>query len=617
MKNFLNLPKPYQNETRTIVVLILFLLSFSFSAWATEENYFNEIVDQSGLVRAEYYTAEQLWKSQSEEQRKQFLEDSKVAFQGDNMLDPMPRIFTSPEYDEVLKKGIHQRAAAVQAFLRDYYSGKNRFVEGNVIPVDTLERIISRHSEEGYKGVINPSSISFIYGPDIIRDSEGQFRVVEDNPGFIGGLGDLKLAQEHMLSQKPELLEQAEFRSAEEFYQKLGERYKARALKHKGIAIIYMIPPFVDNEDKRIKNLFKDQGIEVVTPYTNNQMLITNNGVYLTRKNDPKFKQKVGMVALNGELYWLDPSQPQNRNKLLATIAKDLLKGFEAALPAIENIRKELRKTNPDKKRIDDLIKQLPYVVRNGKTLAQELIAVRKQILDQNDLLDRLKAELQSQNTQYENMENIIRQLGYGHWISQALYKARMAKDLTKQFIRGQVDINTSPGLDFIGDKEFYLYVENMIRFYLNEEPIIKNIRTGTFLTKDGRLNRQKLEKVIKQKDKFVIKKVDGRGGDAVWVGPKTSPETLEDVRAQIIAEPEKFIEQDFTPLSRLHDNIVDVRVITDVGPDSIFVTDTPWGRGLPSDGDGKVNISKEGREVTVLVEKPGTKVRCEILFLR
>ncbi len=617
MPRYLKLSRAFQNKTRTLSVLIVFLLTFSFTAFAVDENFYNEIVDSNGFVRAEYYTAEQLWKAQTEEQRKLFLDESKAAFNGDNMLDSMPRIFTAPEYDNVLKKGIEQRAAAIQAFLRDYYSGKNQYIKGEVIPEQTLNRIVARHSEQEYKGIINPDLISFMYGPDIIRDFSGQFRVVEDNPGFIGGLGDLKLAQEHMLSQKPELLQQADYRSAEDFYQKLAERYKLRAKKKKGIAVIYMIPPFVDNEDKRIKELFNSQGIEVVTPFTNNQLQIGTRGVYLTRKDDPTYKEKVGMVALNGELYWLDPSQKQNRDKLVVTTAKNLLQGFEHSFKIIEDIRKELRKAKPDRKIIDELIKELPYVINTNNDLFSELTGVRKLIVSQNPLISQMRAELQSFNTNTQKLESIIRELGYGHWITQTLYKARMAKNLTKHFLQGNVDINTSPGLDFIGDKEFYLYVENMIRFYLKEEPIIKNIRTGTFLTKDGRLNRQKLEKVLRDKDKYVIKKVDGRGGDAVWVGPKTNAETLEEVRAMIIAEPEKFIEQDFTPLSRLHNNIVDVRVITDVGPDSIFVTDTPWGRGLPSDGDGKVNISREGREITVLVEKPGTKVRCEILFLR
>lgn len=606
----------FQNETRSYIALFFLLSLFSFSSWSAEDVFFDEVTEPNGQVRAEYFTAEQLWNSQSEQQRKQFLVDSKKAFAGDNMLDSMPRIFTASEYDEVLKKGIHQRAAALQAFLRDYYSGENRFSKSGLMAATVLEKIVKRHSEENYKGVIRPDDISFIYGPDIIRDASGEFRVIEDNPGFIGGMGDLKLAQDYMLSQKPELLQQAKFRSASEFYRVLGQRYKQRGLNKGGISVIYMVPPFVDNEDQRIKQLFQEQGIEVVTPFTKKRLVTDETGVYLTHVDHPELKEKVGMVVLNGEHYWLDPSQSQNFEKLVTQTAKSLLTSFEDSLKTIEKIRQELRHLPPDQKKIKELAAELPYRAEM-KSLREDLVTIRRQVVREQENILQLKAELQKSQVNYQALEGLIRKMGYGHWLSQSKYKARMAKDLTKHFLSGQVDINNSPGVDFIGDKELYVYVEDMIRFFLKQEPIIKNIRTGRFTTKAGKLSVREMKKIFGNLSNYVIKKVDGRGGDAVWVGPKIKAEDIDSLKRMIEAGHEEFIWQEFTPLSRLHKNIVDVRVITDIGPDSIFVTDTPWGRGLPSDGDGKVNISREGREITVLVENPGTKVRCEILFLR
>jgi hypothetical protein len=51
-----------------------------------------------------------------------------------------------------------------------------------------------------------------------------------------------------------------------------------------------------------------------------------------------------------------------------------------------------------------------------------------------------------------------------------------------------------------------------------------------------------------------------------------------------------------------MNDVIVDMRVISDVSRDKILVTETPWGRGLPMSGNGKVNLSDQGREITILV---------------
>jgi hypothetical protein len=62
-----------------------------------------------------------------------------------------------------------------------------------------------------------------LYGPDIIRDEAGTFRVIEDNPGFIGGVGDLRLA----FSESLKLYGQSGssgYRSPEEFYKSLAEK---------------------------------------------------------------------------------------------------------------------------------------------------------------------------------------------------------------------------------------------------------------------------------------------------------------------------------------------------------------------------------------------------------
>jgi hypothetical protein len=73
-------------------------------------------------------------------------------------------------------------------------------------------------------------------------------------------------------------------------------------------------------------------------------------------------------------------------------------------------------------------------------------------------------------------------------------------------------------------------------------------------------------------------------------------------LQARIRQDPGVYIVQAYTPLSRMNDNIVDMRVITDVSAKEILVSEVPWGRGLPSSGNGKVNLSDQGREITILV---------------
>jgi hypothetical protein len=67
-----------------------------------------------------------------------------------------------------------------------------------------------------------------------------------------------------------------------------------------------------------------------------------------------------------------------------------------------------------------------------------------------------------------------------------------------------------------------------------------------------------------------------------------------------------------------LKDYIVDARVLGQVGSQEVIVSNVPWGRGLPQNGNGKVNLSGDGIEITILIhDEPTRKVmRCENLLL-
>jgi uncharacterized circularly permuted ATP-grasp superfamily protein len=177
---------------------------------------------------------------------------------------------------------------------------------------------------------------------------------------------------------------------------------------------------------------------------------------------------------------------------------------------------------------------------------------------------------------------------------------------LLNAMLTGKVATNYSPGVNFVEDKEFYVYVEDLIRHYFHEEPVLKNIPTERFAKtgSDGRIgvDRTLLARVFKNPENYVIKAVDGLGGDSVWVGAKTPPEQFVHVRQKILAEPERYIVQNFTHLSVMDGTITDLRMLSAVGPGGVFVLPIPWGRDLPMDGDGKVNISLKGRQVVVMV---------------
>ena len=173
--------------------------------------------------------------------------------------------------------------------------------------------------------------------------------------------------------------------------------------------------------------------------------------------------------------------------------------------------------------------------------------------------------------------------------------------------LSGKVQTNYSPGLEFLDDKQFTTYVDDLVRFYLGEEPILQNVPTRRFVSYDAsgqaRVDRDALAEVMANKDMYVLKIVDGRGGDGVWVGPKTKASDWLKLRARVLANPEAFIAQEYKHLSVLGDRIVDLRLLSMVDENGrVIVAGTPWGRSIPLSGDGKVNISKQGQETVVVV---------------
>lgn len=203
---------------KNLLVLLLFIHSLLFNVFAlgadsrpqSSQEYYNEIYEGEQVRDIYQPLTDYLQAPTREQDQKDFLVQSRKAFRKDNALDAVPRILSPTEAAEI-QQGVEQRARALRAFLKDHYSGKRYYATAGVLPAKVVKRIISRIGESAYDGLVNPQTISFMYGPDIIRDSEGNWRVIEDNPGFIGGIGDLKLAYDLMMQKHPSLQQHFEF----------------------------------------------------------------------------------------------------------------------------------------------------------------------------------------------------------------------------------------------------------------------------------------------------------------------------------------------------------------------------------------------------------------------
>ena len=93
-------------------------------------------------------------------------------------VDPVPRMIAAEEWTRV-EQGLAQRASALEEFIRDSYS-EQRIVAEGVVP----ERAVtgSRLYDPRLRGVGVPrGAYVYVYGPDLVRDAEDRFVVLEDN----------------------------------------------------------------------------------------------------------------------------------------------------------------------------------------------------------------------------------------------------------------------------------------------------------------------------------------------------------------------------------------------------------------------------------------------------
>lgn len=111
--------------------------------------------------------------------------------------------------------------------------------------------------------------------------------------------------------------------------------------------------------------------------------------------------------------------------------------------------------------------------------------------------------------------------------------------NLMEAYRAGNVAIINAPGNGVADDKGIYYFVPKMIKYYLNEEPILKNAPTYLPFYEEDR------KYVLDNIGKLVIKDVAEAGGYGVVFGSDLSAEKLEDFRQTIIREPRRFIAQE------------------------------------------------------------------------
>lgn len=101
---------------------------------------------------------------------------------------------------------------------------------------------------------------------------------------------------------------------------------------------------------------------------------------------------------------------------------------------------------------------------------------------------------------------------------------------------KGNVAIVNAMGNGVADDKAVYCYVPDMLRYYLNEEPILKNVPTYQLGNPEHR------ELVFSQMEKMVIKRTNESGGYGMLIGRATTEQEMTDFRQAITDDPRSFI---------------------------------------------------------------------------
>ncbi len=116
--------------------------------------------------------------------------------------------------------------------------------------------------------------------------------------------------------------------------------------------------------------------------------------------------------------------------------------------------------------------------------------------------------------------------------------------NLMKAYRAGNVTLANAVGTGVADDKAIYPFVEDMIRFYLSEEPILRNVPTYICA------RREDLLYTIDHLDELVVKAVNESGGYGMLMGPSSTAEKRAEFREKILANPRNYIAQPVVTLS-------------------------------------------------------------------
>ena len=118
-------------------------------------------------------------------------------------------------------------------------------------------------------------------------------------------------------------------------------------------------------------------------------------------------------------------------------------------------------------------------------------------------------------------------------------------RGLVRAYRNKRVALANSIGTGVADDKVVYYYVPQMIKYYLDQNPILPNVETWLAS------NEKDLQHILKNMDRLVVKAANEAGGYGMLIGPASSKEEVDAFRSKVRANPRNYIAQQPISLSR------------------------------------------------------------------
>jgi uncharacterized circularly permuted ATP-grasp superfamily protein len=227
-----------------------------------------------------------------------------------------------------------------------------------------------------------------------------------------------------------------------------------------------------------------------------------------------------------------------------------------------------------------------------ARLMGVELVEGRDLIVDNHRVFMKTTVGLQQVDVIYRRVDD--------HFLDPLVFNPESTlgvSGILSAYRAGHVAIVNSLGNGVADDKAIYVYVPEMIRYYLNEEPILKNVPTFQLGNEDERRH------VMANINRMVVKKTNESGGYGMLMGHDASDREITAYTAEILKDPRQFIAQPVISLSAapcyIHGNVqprrLDLRPFALCGPQGIEIVPGGLTRVALREGSLVVNSSQGG----------------------